>query len=672
MTTAFESDSAIVGLTSSIDESVHVGREALVEVVEEPLGGVVVLQVECDINTLLHESGVLPPHNESIAGLTDDDPDFSDEVELARVAVFERQLKTGSGSSGTPWSELTGGASGNHKTLVAQLRSFLGDFFDHDKEMNAIVAQTASAEPSALVLLDDTKIRDALASLGPDALTFDETVDASGKYTNPVPKDRRNLATNLLSVRQVAQVLEAFAAMGVGSANSRVVRVTTPPFSQTSSLAVADVADDFSLAASAYVRHAELSDSGDRMLCVLDDAAAGGQRLVILGRAGGTWSVGHSVALGGNGNRTCHMSADGRRVVYSDFSVNWDGDVHVLQEDNGAWSRMTSGRGLYDPDQSKFDGRSMTDQPNNLMVVDVHISKDGDTVAVLQGHQIRRMYVYRWVGDTWTQMPVAPGHEDAMYSADIIFVSYREDVCELAADGNTILRTNWAYTDGTSADLGQARVFRYDDAEGWKQLGTSIVGTTLGERLGGAGHLASDRVVVTRAGMLSTYELLDGVWSHVAGADIVSDAPGRTVPRFSMTSDGSYLACTSYLHPEFGEGGYPRSVNIYAWQGTAWSLQTKTGYTSQTDHYVSISDSLQTLVYPDGTASDRSLDVGQFASSSSVSYAYKLHAGDSIIGETRIVDADAVDATKQYSQPIKVQIVQSGEGAFQPSDADTA
>ena len=226
---AFENNAAVVGLTSSIDEFVHVGREPFMQVVEEPLGGVVVLQVECDVNGMLYSSGVRPPHNENIAGLTEDDPNYSDEVELAKVGLFERLLKTGSGDANASWAVMTGGASGNQKTLYAQLRSFLGDFFDHDKEMNAIVAQTDSATPSALVMLDDEKIKTELTDLkaAVGEHTFTDTTDADGKFTNPEPKDRKCLASNLLSVRQVAQVLEAFAAMGVGNSNSRVIRTST-------------------------------------------------------------------------------------------------------------------------------------------------------------------------------------------------------------------------------------------------------------------------------------------------------------------------------------------------------------------------------------------------------------------------------------------------------------
>ena len=54
----FES-SPTVGLTSSIDEFVHIGREQVMQVFEEALGDVVVLQVKCDINGMLAAAGVM-------------------------------------------------------------------------------------------------------------------------------------------------------------------------------------------------------------------------------------------------------------------------------------------------------------------------------------------------------------------------------------------------------------------------------------------------------------------------------------------------------------------------------------------------------------------------------------------------------------------------------------
>ena len=108
------------------------------------------------------------------------------------------------------------------------MRSFLGDFFDHDRELNHLVSRSLTIDPRALVLLDDTKIQTELTTLKKpnflDVPTFLNHMTPAGKYINPEPRDRKCLATNLLSVRQIAQVLEAFAAMGVGNANSRVVR----------------------------------------------------------------------------------------------------------------------------------------------------------------------------------------------------------------------------------------------------------------------------------------------------------------------------------------------------------------------------------------------------------------------------------------------------------------
>ena len=221
----FVNNTAVVGLTSTFDEFVHMGREQVMEVFEEALGDVVVLHVECNINGLLEAAEVFPPHNESL-GIGSSDPTYSSKVDFAKVGGFERGLKRGDDGEGkeekvqedASWAVMTGTGNGN-KALYQQVRSFLGDFFDHDKELNAVVAQTTTANPRALVLLDDQKIKDQLRDLrDADGATFTD---------DGTPKARDCLATNLLSVRQVAQVLEAFADMGVGKDSSRVVRAGT-------------------------------------------------------------------------------------------------------------------------------------------------------------------------------------------------------------------------------------------------------------------------------------------------------------------------------------------------------------------------------------------------------------------------------------------------------------
>ena len=227
----FES-TAIVGLTSSIDEFVHIGREQLMQVFEEALGDIVVLQVECNINAMLETAGVRAPHNESISTTATDD-----KIDLAALGRFEWLLKSQDGGTNMTdkWALLKGttGTQGNpQKQLYQQVRSFLGDFFDHDKELNAIVAQTSTSEPRALVLLDDDKIKSELANLKNNANADGTAMPGEGVLTtydsesDKQPRDRKCFATNLLSVRQMAQVLEAFAAMGIDTSNSRIIRET--------------------------------------------------------------------------------------------------------------------------------------------------------------------------------------------------------------------------------------------------------------------------------------------------------------------------------------------------------------------------------------------------------------------------------------------------------------
>jgi hypothetical protein len=211
----------VMGLTSTITEEVNVGRDQFMSAYEDPLGAGWVFQIHLDVNYYL--AGVSPPENESIAGIAMGDT----RVSFDQVGTFEAALKAN-------WATMT---SVNGVPLTEQVRLFLADFFDKNKELNAIVATNAAdADASAIAYLDSAKITSQLTSFtqatgtssyepviyadGTLGTTLGEFVASSGK-----PKDTTSLCANLLSVRQVVQVLEAYAALGVGGSNSRVIRV---------------------------------------------------------------------------------------------------------------------------------------------------------------------------------------------------------------------------------------------------------------------------------------------------------------------------------------------------------------------------------------------------------------------------------------------------------------
>jgi hypothetical protein len=221
----------VMGLTSTITEEVNVGRDQFMSAYEDPLGAGWVFQVHLDVNSYLAAANVTPPENESIAGIAMGDT----RVSFDQVGAFEAALKANWATMTSVNTSQTGVSNG--VPLTEQVRLFLADFFDKNKELNAIVAtNAAAADASAIAYLDSTKITSQLTTFtqatgtssyepalyadGTLGTTLGEFIAGSGK-----PKDTTSLCANLLSVRQVVQVLEAYAALGVGGSNSRVIRV---------------------------------------------------------------------------------------------------------------------------------------------------------------------------------------------------------------------------------------------------------------------------------------------------------------------------------------------------------------------------------------------------------------------------------------------------------------
>lgn len=175
-------------------------------ITEEPLGDHVVFAAVCNINQRLDQANVRAPHNASFeATLPADAPAVSDRIDPSALSTFEHLLKSSVVQEGSePWTEFKGSPHG--RSLYQRFRSFLGDFFDHDKELNAIVAQANRSDPRALVFLDDAKIKSELSDLGVE------------------DGDDGSVASKMLSTRQVEEILTIFAGMGVGSSNARVRR----------------------------------------------------------------------------------------------------------------------------------------------------------------------------------------------------------------------------------------------------------------------------------------------------------------------------------------------------------------------------------------------------------------------------------------------------------------
>lgn len=197
------STTAMMGLTSTFVEEVNIGRQTFVKEKEDQItSGEYVLRLVLDLNTLLSQNEIFPPRNDNL-----NDAELT--VSYEQVSKFEQQIKNAS-------STYTDGSA----TLLKQVRTFLGVFFDRSKDLNDIDQNDYT---NAIVKLDDGKIANALVpdttGTAPDLITY----NATDNY-KPLGE---NLGSRLLTTRQIAQVLDAYVALGVDGDASRCQRV--PP-----------------------------------------------------------------------------------------------------------------------------------------------------------------------------------------------------------------------------------------------------------------------------------------------------------------------------------------------------------------------------------------------------------------------------------------------------------
>lgn len=197
---------ATMGFTSTLVEKVNIGRESFI-VEEEKLisDGEYVIRLVLDINGLLDTAGVLPPLNDNL------DPTAA-KLSYYHIAKFETSIKNFPDSYSDDGTD-----TGN--TLVKQVRTFLSKFFDSSNSLNNIDPVGDVAEASTLVKLDDGKIKTELKPVDIEGYTYLPDEDATPRGDN--------LGSRLLTTRQIAQVLDAYVALGVDGTNSRCRRVET-------------------------------------------------------------------------------------------------------------------------------------------------------------------------------------------------------------------------------------------------------------------------------------------------------------------------------------------------------------------------------------------------------------------------------------------------------------
>ena len=196
-----------------------------------------------------------------------------------------------------------------------------------------------------------------------------------------------------------------------------------------------------------------------------------------------TWvQLGNDIILSGEllTNVSVDSNYNGTQVVISECyedNGNARGTVTTLSysQDSGMWN--TTGQ-VIDTD---IQGGLCTS-----------MNSDGNIVAIgsmffdtTDKQNIGRVKIFKYNNNSWTPL-----------GSDIIGQNeydYFGQSLALNANGNIVVATSVVNDNGFNLDSGSARVFLFDeDASGWTQMGTSIVGTSTDELLGISVDITAD------------------------------------------------------------------------------------------------------------------------------------------------------------------------------------
>ena len=209
-----------------------------------------------------------------------------------------------------------------------------------------------------------------------------------------------------------------------------------------------------------------------------------------------------------------------------------------------------------------IDGEAADDESG----ISVSLSSDGTILAIgapgsnddNSGH----VKVYQWNGtDTWTQIGSdIDGEANSDYSGRSI---------SLSSDG-TILAIGAPFNNGADTYSGHVRVYQWNGTDTWTQLGSDIDGEGGYNNSGGSVSLSSDGTILaigapgnsSYSGHVRVYQWNGAdTWTQL-GQDIDGEAYGdESGTSVSLNSDGTILAIGA---PKNNSG----HVRVYQWNGT--------------------------------------------------------------------------------------------------------
>ena len=174
--------------------------------------------------------------------------------------------------------------------------------------------------------------------------------------------------------------------------------------------------------------------------------------------------------------------------------------------------------------------------------------------------------VFDRMGDSWVQ---AGSDLDGEAAGD----EYGTSVA-ISDDGSRVAVGSYLNDDG-GTNAGNVRLFDYAGGS-WTQVGGDIDGEFVGQSGRGSGaalamSASGHRVVIGGPGVgsgfghVKVYELTGGTWTQVGATFAGNNELGTAV---AMSDDGNRVA---FSEPSAAGSSLPGSVEVYDWNGTAWT-----------------------------------------------------------------------------------------------------
>ena len=274
---------------------------------------------------------------------------------------------------------------------------------------------------------------------------------------------------------------------------------------------------------------------------------------------------GWSVSLSGDGS-TVAIGAPKNDGTGSDA-----GHVRLYE-----WNAITLEWDMF----GEIDGEATDDESGTS----VSLSNDGSRVAIGAPYNdgasgsnadAGHVRVYKWDGANWTQV-IADIDGDVAGDRSGYSVS-------LSGNGLTVA-VGAPRNDDAFADAGQVKLYEWDTTDsalGWSQLSTAIKGGAVGDESGSSVSLSSDGTTVAigspyfsdggskvYAGQVNVYKWDGAAWTQV-GADIDADAEDLLGFSVSLSSDGTTVAIGGPNNRE--DINYAGHVRVYELIGATWT-----------------------------------------------------------------------------------------------------